>query len=185
MFSVPANFIANFKIGDNINKNLATVRLLYELCDEDPARGQRLRKPITVALVSIAEAMLYDFIRRIQSNEAVPSISSEVVLALKGKNLTEFTHFIVHARKHKLFGENPAFYERGDELRKLRNRIHIQNEKEQFQRDEDKAFTLARQKNAEEIVEYISKYLLKNHSRSKSTHGFVGDLVFPWQEIFE
>ena len=62
MFTVSSRFIRNFKLGDNINHNLKILSLLYRQFDCAAEPDKRLLcKPITILLVSIVEALLYDF----------------------------------------------------------------------------------------------------------------------------
>lgn len=185
MFSISSCFIADFKIGDNINSNLKTLRVLYEMCDEDTARRKHLRKPIIITLVSVAEAMLYDFIRRVQSGERVPTLPKTILQALKGKDYSKLTNLVSGAKTHDLFQADAQLYEQIEELRQLRNRVHIQNERNHFERDELRAFSAARQIRAEEVLEYIAKFLAANHPRNASLHGYVGDLQCPWEERWD
>jgi len=182
MFIVSSCFIADFAIGDNINRNLDTLRLFYTLGAEDSSKWPLLRKPIIVILVSIAEAIVYDFISRIQSKEYVATLPPETVAALREKDFLKLTNLIKGAKKFDLFKANDDFYEQLDELRKLRNRVHIQNEKRHFERKEAVAFNGARQREAETALEYIAKFLAAEHPRGATTHGFVADLNLPWNE---
>ncbi len=184
MFTVSSCFIANFKIGDNINYNLATLRCLYSVTRNDPLADHALRKPTIVTLVSVAEAILYDFVRRIQSREHVATLSKAVVTKIKTKKYPELSHLIAAARKHDLFEADERFYEQLDKLRELRNRVHIQNEKRHFEANESDAFTKKRLRAAEEAVEYISKYLAGRHARDISLHSYVADFKFPWNEHY-
>lgn len=185
MFSVSSCFIQTFKIGDNINHNLKIVRTLYELSEGDHSVRVILRKPIIVTLVSVAEAMLYDFISRIQSAERIATLPANTVYALRDKKYKELTTLISGARKHDLFNTGDEFYDQLDELRKLRNRVHIQNEKNHFERDEPHAFSAQRQRDAESVVEYVAKFLSINHPRATGLHGYVNDLEFPWTERWD
>jgi hypothetical protein len=185
VFIVSSSFIADFAIGDNINRNLDTLRLFYTLGAEDSSKWPLLRKPIIVILVSIAEAMVYDFISRIQSKEYVATLPPETVAALREKDFLKLANLIDGAKKFDLFKANDDFYKQLDELRKLRNRVHIQNEREHFQRKEVFAFTGARQREAETALEYIAKFLAAEHPRWPTTHGFVADLNLPWGEHWD
>jgi hypothetical protein len=185
VFTVSSRFVRVFKIGDNINHNLETLRLLYALCDEDRAKRVLLRKPIIIILVSAAEAMLYDFLLRISSKEHMSTLSPETVGTLRTKQYSRLTHFVAVARAHDLFDADDEFYDQLDELRKLRNRVHIQNEKNHFERDERAAFREDRQREAERVLEYIAKHLSLKHPRSSTTHGYVADFEFPWEEHWD
>ena len=185
MFIVSSCFIRRFKIGDNINHNLETLRLLYALSDEDSKKRVPLRKPIILILVSVAEAMLYDFLVRIQSSEHMATLPAETVEVLQTKKYSQLNHFIAIARSHDLLSAGDELYDQLDKLRKLRNRIHIQNEKNHFEQDERVAFRFQRQREAESVLENIAKSLALYHPRKTTTHGFVADFEFPWDEHWD
>jgi hypothetical protein len=179
MFTVSSDFIATFKIGDNINYNLGTLRVLYRCFEVSPPVDRTyLCKPITIALVSITEAMLYDFIERVKGPERVDTLPRDIIDGIKAKTYKKLDHYIASARKHDLFDADDGFYARLDELRKLRNRIHIQNEKKHFERNEGDAFSVTRKARAEEVLEYVCKYLSYKHTRS--ARGYVATFEFPW-----
>ena len=65
MFQLSATFIASFKLGDNIHYNLAVLRTLYlHQRDANIVHKPHFEKPISLLLVSVAEALVYDFIQR-------------------------------------------------------------------------------------------------------------------------
>ncbi len=69
VFEISSNFIGTFKIGDNINHNLAILELLYRSYEAAAADDRRrLCKPITITLISIIEACLCDFHKRARTN---------------------------------------------------------------------------------------------------------------------
>src|SRR5262249_16202573 len=76
--------------------------------------------------------------------------------------------------------QDAAFYDVLDELRRLRNRIHIQNTKNDFEADEYNAFTIARKTKAEQALEKTMKTLAANHPRPVHTQGYVPDFSLPW-----
>ena len=188
MFTVSSDFISNFKAGDNINYNLAILRVLYKIHEEESVENQRyLRKPITITLVSIAEAMLRDFIERIQSGrrENIDDLPQAVLADIRIKKLDKLDHYIACAKKHGLFGGDITFYDQLDELRKLRNKVHIQGRGGHLEADERKAFSLARMRSAERALEYISKYLAVNYPRPAPTRGYVNALSYPWDSHYK
>jgi hypothetical protein len=80
MFKVSSSFIGNFKIGDNIHYNLDVLKALYISRAGLPAYQKYfLEKPITVILVSICEAIIYDFIGRSKlfTREGIDGLSGE------------------------------------------------------------------------------------------------------------
>lgn len=189
MFSVSSSFIGNFKTGDNINYNLDVVALLYSLyANASPEDRNLLRKPITVTLVSITEAMLHDFHMRVQvfTLEGVANLAQDVAAYIRGKKLDIFERYIVSARKHDLLGmAGTRFYDRMDELRRLRNRIHIQNANGDFEPDESAAFSDERKVLAERVLEKTAKVLASKYPRKPNVVGYVRDFSFPWVAHFE
>jgi hypothetical protein len=67
-------------------------------------------------------------------------------------------------------------------LRKIRNRIHIQNTKRYKPVNEVSVFTEAVKKSSEKCLEKVVKTISQNHPRPESVGDYVGDLVFPWDE---
>ncbi len=188
MFTVSSGFIGSFKLGDNINHNLRVLELLYRTqSTADPTDARLLQKPIIITIASICEAVLYDLHFRIRwyTAEGVQNIAKSVMDHVRTKNIDEFEKYIASARKHDLL-EDDGFgvYDALEELRKLRNRIHIQNKKGHFEADERNAFTQARQKQAERCLEKVLKLLATKYARDASKQGYVDDFQLPWDEHF-
>jgi hypothetical protein len=69
------------------------------------------------------------------------------------KKIDEFDKYIASATKHDLFNlADSGFYQQLDELRRLRNRIHIQNTRNDFERNEYDAFNDDRKALAEKAL---------------------------------
>src|SRR5688572_17713989 len=140
MFAVNAGFIGDFKLGDNINHNLEILAYCYQRqADPHDADAWLLRKPIIIILGSICEAILHDLHMRmkIYTSEGVRGVAISVLSYVRGKKIDKFEHYISSAKKHSLLGPpNEPIYAELDQLRKLRNRVHIQNEKCDFERNE-------------------------------------------------
>lgn len=188
-FSVRGNFFCIFKTGDNIQSNLATLRFLYEVyksaSDEDKSK---LLKPIIIIKITIIEAILHDFHLRIRANrnEGVVGMSQDELDYIRNKQIDEFKKYIDSAKKHDFFNEaNSNMYDKLDELRVVRNRIHIQNAKFLEPRDDSAVFTLAAKRSAERCLERVVKTVSQNHARPSYLADYVGDLVFPWDEHFD
>lgn len=186
MFRVSSHFVWRFKTGDNINLNLSTLTYLYECYAQgDAAARASLRKPITIIIASIAEALLYDFHQRIKgaTREGVPTLSHKLLAYVRGKVIDQFENCIASARKHKLFAAPHDVYNRLDQLRRLRNRIHIQNAKNDFEPDEDVAFSEARMVMAEQALEAVCKCLAQRYPRPAHAQA-VDEFEFPWTAHF-
>jgi hypothetical protein len=185
MFIVDSSFIGDFSLGDNINHNLRVATLLYEhFATADTDKKRLLCKPIILTLVSVTEAMLHDLHVRIRTFtiEGVLNIPSEIVDYVRGKRIDELEKYIASARKHNLFDANDStFYDSLDQLRRLRNRIHIQNTKGDFEEKEYNAFTDARKTLAEKVLEKTAKTMASKYPRDKH---YVDPFEFPWKEHF-
>ena len=94
--------------------------------------------------------------------------------------ITQFGFYIDQAKKHNLFGnETKDVCHRLATLKKLRNRVHIQNKENHFPRDEEEAFNTDAKNEAEYLLKYIFNYMLLNHSRPKGSR-FSGDFIIPF-----
>lgn len=187
MVSIDSSFIGSFKVGDNIHHNIDTLKLLYRHFNEGTeGEKQLLCKPIIVTLVSIGEAVLYDFHFRIVTftKEGVNSLDEKVLKEIRSKKLDHFEKLITCAKKYNLFRvKNEKLYDRFDELRRLRNRIHIQNTKGEFERDESEAFSQKRKTQAEKVIEKVLRSMSTHYGRGSQLRG-VSDFELPWESHF-
>lgn len=188
MFTVSAGFIGNFKLGDNIIHNLKILAYLYQRqADKHDPDAWLLRKPAIIILGSICEAILYDLHVRMKTytTEGVRGIGNTVLSYVRGKQLDKFEHYILSAKKHSLLGSpTDAIYNDLEQLRKLRNRIHIQNEKHDFEANDSQAFSIKKQISAEQTLEKLMKVIAKRYLRPPSVSGHVKDFQLPWNEHF-
>lgn len=175
-----SNFIGDFKLGDNVVFNLSILKSLYKYRVEgNPAQKRYLQKPITLLNISIIEALLYDFHFRIKSftREGV-GLPQKMIDAIRGKQIVEFEKYIASARKNDFFDlKDTVFYDKLDELRKLRNRVHIQNTKNHFEKDDSQAFSEARMLLSEQALEQVIKTLAEKHPRNSE---YVQKFDLPW-----
>lgn len=183
MVTYSSGFIGSFKLGDNIVHNLAILRELYAIQKSGTQeQSQLLRKPIVVLIGSIAEAILYDlYVVKISTftHEGVPNIPQDVLEEIRTRTIDEFARYIANARSKSLLGSASNLYDSLEELRKLRNRVHIQNTKRHFEPDESDAFNDRRQNEAEATLEQLIAYMCNNHLRTASRQ-CVTDFVLPW-----
>lgn len=183
MITYSSGFIGSFKLGDNIVYNISILRELYAIQKTGTRKqAELMRKPIIVLIGAISEAILYDlYVVKIAvfTREGVPSIPQDILDVIRTKTIDEFANYISNARSNSLLGTSPAIYASLDELRKLRNRVHIQNAKGHFEPDESDAFNEKRQRDAEMTLEQLVCYMAKHHQRSKSRR-HVADLELPW-----
>jgi hypothetical protein len=183
MVTYSSGFIGSFKLGDNVVHNLAILRELYAIQNTGTSeQAELLRKPIVVFIGAVAEAILYDlYVIKISAftREGVPSIPLSVLEEIREKTIDEFGKYIANARSQSLLGTPSELYDSLDELRKLRNRVHIQNAKEHFEPNESDAFNESRQREAETTLERLVAYMATNHLRTKGRQ-HVADFILPW-----
>lgn len=183
MFTVETNFIGIFKLGDNINHNLRILRYLYTCTGNE---AWVLKKIKIILIGSICEAILYDLLFRINrfTLEGVKGFSTKVIAAIQGSKVDDFSKYIDMAKKQELLGNNDdPIYESLHQLRKLRNRVHIQNEKNHFEPNDTEAFNTDRLIESERVLEILAKTMSTNHSRGEHAR-CVADFEFPWDEHF-
>lgn len=174
-------------MGDNINYNLRVLNVLYKLRESLSNDYQKslLCKPIIVTIVSIIEAILYDFHSRIKINtiEGVNNLSQSVINCIRNKKIDQFEALIISAKKHNFFDvANNKFYDDLELLRKVRNRVHIQNHKGYEPSNEEQAFPEDCIKSAELTLEKIIKVMNAKFPRAENTRGYVSDFILPWNE---
>jgi len=122
---------------------------------------------------------------RTYTSEGVRNIAQKVIDYIRAKKIDEFGKYITSAKKHDFFdAEDSTFYEVLGSLRKLRNRIHIQNSKKHFEPDEEEAFNHNRQIKAEKALEKVLKIMSAKYSRNEALTDYVTDFELPWNEHF-
>jgi hypothetical protein len=181
MFTIESKFIGNFKLGDNIAYNFKIITLLYEVYEvADESEKRLLCKPCIVFLASIAEAVLHDLRMRIKlfTVEGVKNVSSSVIQTVRLKKIDDFKKYIESARARNLFDQaDKEFYDRLDDLRRLRNRIHMQNKDGDFEPDEFNAFSPDRMGLAEQVVDKLLRTMERKYARN---HDYVEKFELPW-----
>ena len=186
MFKIDSGFVGDFKTGDNINYNLMCLRALYKAQNSvTPAETSHFCKPIISTMAFIVEALLHDLFFRIQNHtkEGVQHIAEKVMKKVQSKTLDQLETYIASAKKHNLLSDDGTdLYDDLDELRKVRNRVHIQNIKKEPPRDEGDIFTFKRQKSTEELLEKILKHFSNKYKRPEDIQGFVKDFELPWAQ---
>ncbi len=139
--AIKCNFIGDFKVGDNMLVNANSLCRLSEANDKGI-----LNKLMVVQAGSIMEAALDQIIYRAQNytKEGVPNIGAEELKKIRGTKIERFNNIIQAMETHKLLdGLGAGIYKELHQLRKLRNRVHIQfdDEPEGLGRDDHQAFT--------------------------------------------
>ncbi|MEI6327016.1 MAG: hypothetical protein WCO78_02745 [Candidatus Roizmanbacteria bacterium] len=161
------------------------LQYLYAVYEKTDTKNKYfLNKPIIIEIVSIIEAILYDFHMRINKNtgEGVHNISISDRDDIRSKKLDDFDKYITSTRKHALFGQNMLFYEKLHYLRKIRNRIHTQNSENMKPYDDRKVFSTQNKIFAEGCLEKVAKVMSKKYARPNYVNGYVPKMTFPWKE---
>lgn len=186
MFTVKSGFIGEFKHGDNINYNLQILQVLYKtynnLLQSD---AKKLHKPIIILIVAIIESVIYDLFFRMKHHtaEGVNNIPQKMICNVQNKQYKTFSNKIDLCKKYDVFSLNPKGYEVMNKLKDLRNRIHIQNEKNDKPKNECNAFTSENKEYAEVVCELILKDSYQKFRRAENLH-CVDDFQCPWKEKF-
>lgn len=180
--TIHSGFIGSFNLGDNIVYNLKILSDLYCLqAGATEPQKMYLRKPIILLIGSVAEALLHDLFFRINrhTNEGVANIPEQVSKEIQGKNADRFATYIDVARSKSLLGQGQNIYEALHELRRLRNRVHIQDVCKHLERKEFDIFTDERQTKAQATLEYVMLFMEKNYVRKGKD--FVESFTLPWE----
>ncbi|WP_140056118.1 hypothetical protein [Oceanibaculum nanhaiense] len=137
---VPSHYIGDFKVGDNIAYNSD---VLCELVNSND--GGRFNKLIVIQAASILEASLGEIIYRAQKFyiEGLSGIKEKDLEEIRGKKIDKLNNIILIMQKYKILHNlSETIYSEINELRILRNKIHIQDDiGNGFSRDEDAVFT--------------------------------------------
>lgn len=175
-------FFWNFKRMDNANYNFSIAETLFEIKNKN--HSLQLNKPITLLLVSIIECILYDFIQRIQGHvhEAIPNIDEKIINDTRNKTCEKFNVLIAHIEKHDLLdiSNNPEIYSNLNSAQILRNRIHIQNQHKQLDKDETKIWTDANVLLISNLLENICRVFSSMYPRPKRELISISDFPKPW-----
>jgi hypothetical protein len=179
-------FLWTFKIGDNILYNLDVIFKLIE--DHNKSSSQSYTKPISILCVSVIEAILVDFLERLDSaTRQFPDKLSKNRMLIKSelstrkrvlqriykgqvyqyKRLENFGYkdLIEVYEKFKILGASVTTYAELQDLGRFRNRVHIRNYFENFERDESRTFSETRTQRAINSMEKTIAYLGRNYPR--------------------
>lgn len=136
---IPSSFIGDFKVGDNIAYN---ADILCSLCEKN--ENGSFNKLIVLQVGSILEASMGQIIYRAQNfnREGVPNIAQEDRQEIEGKKIDKLNSIIDVFRKYGLISElGLGIYDDLHQIRKYRNKIHIQDSNPAVPDDEERAFT--------------------------------------------
>lgn len=181
----------NFKFGDNIKHNIEGVFFLYKIKSDTcqtTKEKQFLNKHISIVLVGVIEAILYDFVVRLSEatnhfpmiidnsvrNEIKKYIAEEKVpyefprsknKILRVNNYSLFQILKILKKFELLESKNSPIYDTLEQATFLRNRIHIYNWHNNFEVDEKYVFTEKRLEILEKIFIYILTTMEAKYAR--------------------
>ena len=184
--AVTGTFMWNFKKGDDIVYNYDVIWALYEARSAVVSQHAKvkLNKPIVVLLTAITECILDDFTNRTRQfvHERIQNITERQVLDFKTKKRDKLEHYIQAAKKHNILGAtNNDIYDNLDHMRKMRNRVHIQNTKNVLDNDEYAVFTDTNRQLAEQSFEVVIGAMMTRFYRWGSLRITPQDVPYPWR----
>lgn len=175
-------FFWNFKRMDNVVYNFRILEILYIAKRQN--KNTLFIKPIMIVIISIIECMLYDFIERIQIHTAdkIPNLTQGIINYIKGKKIDDFEKSIRQTEKQNLLRafNDDTIYSDLDLLRKIRNRVHIQNKKQELDKDDYSVFTESNLRLAEKVFERVCEILCNTYPRWDRQPLPMSDFPRPW-----
>tara|TARA_B110001454_G_scaffold181094_1_gene174954 strand:- start:6305 stop:6871 length:567 start_codon:yes stop_codon:yes gene_type:complete len=181
---IQVSFLANYKTADNISFNFRILCDLYQIYyHSSTIKKIRLRKPIIILIVSICEAILYDFIFRIRkfTNEGV-TLPKKTLQQIQSNNQIKFGRLIGIAQSNNVFQlpitNSKSIYKDLTVLKEIRDRVHIQWPGN-LGIDESAIYTAANMKLAEDTLDLLISTIEKNHPRPGKAK-FIPKFNIPW-----
>jgi len=169
-------FIWDFKHGDNIMYNFEILQALYK-SRESSENPKLFNKSITIQLVSIIEAILIDFLTRIdQATTHLPSdVDRKTLDKIKieiekdkrpykvedgfgehiymRRKMYNFNQILQILKKHEILGpQKDNIYHLLSNFADMRNRVHIENYHRNLEDREHRVFTSGRLSSLEEVA---------------------------------
>ena len=175
-------FFWDFKRMDNTIYNFTVLEKLHEA--KNNIGGNFYNKPIIIIIVSIIECILYDFIRRVtqHTNEKIPGLDPALIFFTRTKTIDDLEPILRYTRKNDILqqGTNTTLYDDLDTLRIIRNRVHIQNRKNQLHKDEDRVWSSINLNKATNALEAVCEIMCYAYIRPDRTlHPYSG-FPRPW-----
>jgi hypothetical protein len=172
-------FIGEFKVGDNLVRNANALCRLSEMNDKG-----LFNKLIVIQAGSIVEAALGQIIYRAQNfnREGVPNITEEDRKKIESTEIEKFNNILQAMKKYKILdGLGEKIYDELHDLRKYRNKIHIQDDVDikGVSRDEDDAFSETLVAWSLELCIRVLKHLNEKYRRPKDLERFAHEIAIP------
>lgn len=171
-----SKFFWNFKRMDNVNYNFEMLNMLIQAGNLKELEENRkyLYKPIFITIVSIIECILYDFLLKIQEHryEKIPSLTERDIESISNLDIpNKLFNFIEICEKNELLGKkDDCIYEDCKNLAKIRNRVHIQNAKQDDPLDEFKLWKPSLIDCAGNSLKKICEIMYKQYPRPDYFH---------------
>jgi len=177
-------FFWDFKRMDNVNYNFAIIELLYK-AKKINGNDTRFNKPIIILIMAIIECVLYDFLIRINQHriDSLPNITETLVSFFRNSKETDELKIIIpQIKSQNLLKVNSSdtIYSDLEHLRKVRNRLHIQNKYAVLDRDEFMVFTDFELIRAQDCLEKIFSVLCNDHPRWGKPPIPMSEFPRPW-----
>lgn len=181
-------FFWNFKRMDNVNYNFEILEKLYQA--KSILHGDEyFNKPIITQIVSIIECCLFDFTERIKGrvHDPLPNVdSSKESFFKKSKDTDEFRKIIARIESQNLLQipKSDNLYKDLDYVRKVRNRIHIQNSRNELDynkyKDEFSVYTESALLKSQECFERVIDFLSNSSPRWGKPPIPMSEFPRPW-----
>lgn len=183
-------FVWSFRHGDNILYNFEVLSALYAA--RDSSKHKRIfNKPITIAMVSIIEAILIDFLARIDqaTNHLPGNVDRETLDKIKAeieskkqpvkvkddivgeqiiprRRMYNYSQIVEVLEKYGLFGsKDEGMYERLRHFGDMRNRVHIENYHQNLESLESDVFTDKRLADLEGLLSQLWSKMTSDYVR--------------------
>ena len=184
--AITNTFMWSFKKGDNIIYNYRIVWELYAakrslVSDKSESI---LNKPIIVILTAIIECILDDFVHRTKgaTQEGVQNITNTQLDDFKTKKRDKLEQYIQAAKMHNIFNSvDDQVYKNLDAMRQMRNRVHIQNNKQVLEVDENIVYTEHRLKMSEKVFEFVINAMILRFYRWGTPNVTPDTMPYPWE----
>lgn len=179
-----AQFFWDFKKMDNANYNFEIIELLYKAKKENN-NDKHFNKPIIILIMAIIECSLYDLMKRINQHrtDSFPNITQPIIDYFRGSKETDELKILIPRIKSNNFLRAPNgdnLYDDLEHLRRVRNRIHIQNKYYVLDKDEHKVFTNSELLKAQECLEKVYEALCNVYPRWQNEPIPMSDFPRPW-----
>lgn len=176
---ITCNFIGDFEVADNLVRNANALSRLSETNDKGV-----FNKLMAIQAGSITEAALEQIIYRAQNfnREGVPNISEDDRKKIESTTIERFNNIIQAMQKYKILdGLGDKIYAELEDLRKYRNKVHIQLDVgiAGVSRKENEAFSDKTVAWSLDLCVRVLKYLNEHLPRPKGLEQYAREISIP------